>query len=117
MAEPTTSPSTITPEEFVTALRELRRASGLSIRALSKTTGVPTSTLGGYFSGRHAPTHQASWELLLGVLGVVEEQDRSAWVEAARRVLRQKRAAGRVPGPRPHGSSGPSDLVRHVQQD
>ena len=40
---------------FGEALTTLRLRAGLSVRELSRRTGVPSGTLGGYFSGRHLP--------------------------------------------------------------
>ncbi|MCK0112195.1 helix-turn-helix domain-containing protein [Ornithinimicrobium sp. F0845] len=40
---------------FGEALTTLRLRAGLSVRELSRQTGVPSGTLGGYFSGRHLP--------------------------------------------------------------
>lgn len=40
---------------FGEALTTLRLQAGLSVRELSRRTGIPSGTLGGYFSGRHLP--------------------------------------------------------------
>ncbi len=40
---------------FGEALTTLRLRAGLSVRELSRRTGIPSGTLGGYFSGRHLP--------------------------------------------------------------
>ena len=60
-----------------------READGRSVRALAEATGIPASTLGGFFSGRHLPVDTGTWHRLLGELGL----DRSSverWVVAAR---------------------------------
>ena len=59
-----------TEAELIAALREMRARDGRSIRALSAATGIPASTLGGFFSGRHIPVYEDTWRRLLGGLGV-----------------------------------------------
>jgi len=71
----------------------------MSIRQVSRATGIPSATLGGYFSGRHLPTvsQTAAFHVLLEVLGA---DDEAAWqdaLERARRAGRERR--GRTPAP------------------
>jgi WD40 repeat protein/transcriptional regulator with XRE-family HTH domain len=81
-----------TPEFFAAALTRLREHRGLSIRELSKLSGVPVATLGGYFSGRHlpSPTQPA---VLASILHALGESDHDGWRDALQRVRR-------TPGPK-----------------
>lgn len=91
----TVDPAAITDAAgFAAALTRLRTEAGLTVREVSRRTGVPTATLGGYFSGRHLPppTQPAQLATLLQALGV-ESPDHEAWRTALNRVRR-------VPGPR-----------------
>lgn len=89
------SGSTRTTEEFAGALTALRLQSGLTVRAVAKATGLPVSTLGGYFSGRHLPpaTRPDVLESVLDALSVPTAQ-RPGWHEALRRLTRRGAAAG-----------------------
>lgn len=79
---------------FAAALTELRAQVALTIREVSRRTGIPSATLGGYFSGRHLPppTQPAQLVELLTALGVPPEQHEE-WRLALNRVRR-------IPGPR-----------------
>ena len=86
---------------FAAALTALRARAALTIREVSRRTGIPSATLGGYFSGRHLPppTQPAQLAELLDTLGVpAEEHDE--WRTALNRVRR-------VPGPRTAGKVTP----------
>jgi WD40 repeat protein/transcriptional regulator with XRE-family HTH domain len=90
-----------TREEFATTLTALRHRLGLTVRDVSRRTGIPSATLGGYFSGRHLPplSQAESYEALILALGVpASEVD--AWRTALIR-LRQ------LAGPRPGGDVPP----------
>ncbi len=78
-------------EDLARELTLLRRAAGLTIRALARQTGLLPSTLGGYFSGRHRPPLDAL-ERVLAACGV-EDGAREPWRRAA--------LALRRPGRRP----------------
>lgn len=79
-----------TPEEFAAGLTELRQRAGLSIRQLARTTGIPSGTLGGYFSGRHLPPATQPQVLVevLRALSLGDPADLDAWNEALLRVRR-----------------------------
>lgn len=66
----------------VASLRALRMADGRTIRRLSADTGIPASTLGGFFSGRHMPVDRETWRRLMTALGVSETAV-DDWVAAA----------------------------------
>ena len=86
---------------FAAALTELRARVALTIREVSRRTGIPSATLGGYFSGRHLPppTQPAQLAELLTALGVPPEEV-DEWRTALNRVRR-------VPGPRTAGKVVP----------
>ena len=83
-------------EQFAQALSSLREASGQSIRQVARLSGVPSATLGGYFSGRHLPpaTQLSVLDATLGALGVTDPGEQQTWHEALRRV---RRASGKRP--------------------
>ncbi|GAB3860473.1 hypothetical protein GCM10028801_23360 [Nocardioides maradonensis] len=84
--------SLTTRADFAAALTEARVRAGLTIREVSRSTSIPTATLGGYFSGRNLP-QLTQWEAmrdLLVTLGLDEDLD--AWRDAFQRVR-----SGRAP--------------------
>lgn len=94
-----------TPGDLKDALTRLREALGVSIRMLSRSTGIPTATLGGYFSGRYVPplTQPETFERLLVALGV-DRADVPAWREALARV---RRSGSRVAVANPYRGLAP----------
>jgi transcriptional regulator with XRE-family HTH domain/energy-coupling factor transporter ATP-binding protein EcfA2 len=80
----------------------VREVAGLSIRDLAKKTGIPHSTLGGYFSGRHFPPLRIldQLDLLLDVCGVRDREQHDEWKKAFHR-------ARRAHGPRSEDTSAP----------
>jgi WD40 repeat protein/transcriptional regulator with XRE-family HTH domain len=86
---------------FAAELTRLRVRAGMSIREVSRATGIPSATLGGYFSGRHQPSpgHGAQFATLLTALGV-PEAGHAGWWDALARVRK-------VPGPRTVGRPAP----------
>lgn len=87
---------------FAQALTGLRLRAGLSIRDLARATGIPSATLGGYFSGRHLPptTQLQQFEQLLAGLDVTDAVEVEQWREALLRARRSgpARAAALAPG-------------------
>jgi WD40 repeat protein len=87
-------------DDFTQQLRRLQRSAGLSVRAMSRTTGppdgkrIPHTTLGDYVSGRHLPPNLAVLRKLIGACGVIEKELVTAWEEAWER-------ARVAPGPQP----------------
>lgn len=78
-----------TTADFAEALTDLRIRAGLTIRDLSRRTGIPSATLGGYFSGRHLPpaTNPQVLLTLLEALGVPDAQH-ERWLDDLRSVRR-----------------------------
>lgn len=85
-------------QDLAEALTALRQRAGISIRRLSSLTGVPSATLGGYFSGRHLPSVSQGGALadVLAALGVTDPAEVERWFEAVRR-LRARPAASAGP--------------------
>jgi WD40 repeat protein len=82
-------------EDLAAALTVLREQSGMTVRDISRSAGLPVATAGGYFSGRHLPP-LASIELFVRVLTQlgVPEAAQPAWLDA---LTRLRRAPGRRP--------------------
>lgn len=89
-----------TPQEFAEALTALRHRAGISIRKLSSITGIPSATLGGYFSGRHLPSvsQGSALEDLLAALGVTDGDAVEAWFETVRRLRARPAERASAPG-------------------
>ncbi|BBH17172.1 hypothetical protein Back2_14590 [Nocardioides baekrokdamisoli] len=71
----------------------MRNRLGLTVREVAGATGIPTSTLGGYFSGRHLPplTQPKVFATLLGALRIPEVEV-GAWRDALIRARRNGKA-------------------------
>jgi len=84
-----------TAADFAAALTDLRVRAGMSVRDVSRVSGIPPATLGGYFSGRHLPpvTQPRVLARMLQALGV-EACEVEHWRDELVRVRR-------TPGPRP----------------
>ena len=69
----------------------------MTVREVSRATGIPSATLGGWFSGRHLPpaTQPAQLAAVFTVLGV-PDTDLDQWREALHRVRRAGRPRARV---------------------
>lgn len=107
--------SVTTGTQFAAALSELRLRRGRSIRDLARATGIPSATLGGYFSGRHLPpaTQPQVFDTVLDELGVTDPQARIEWLDALARARRDgpARVAGRSTAACPYRGLEPfSDL-------
>lgn len=77
---------------FAERLTQARLDAGLSIRALSRSTGLHAATLGGYFSGRHLPPANRPdvLENILRALGI-EKQDQRMWRDWLQSLHRHRR--------------------------
>src|SRR5690606_22960124 len=84
-----------TRQEFAESLTMLREHAGLTVRQVADAVGVPASTLGGYFSGRHLPPVSQP-RLLPDILRSCGVTDGDA-IEQWRQTLGRLR---RTPGPR-----------------
>ncbi|OIQ92681.1 hypothetical protein GALL_253520 [mine drainage metagenome] len=77
------------------ALTDQRLRAGLSVRDVSKRCGIPVSTLGGYFSGRHLPlaTRPDVLRDLLSALRVAPA-DQAPWQTTLRRQTTSRDGSG-----------------------
>ena len=94
--------------DFGRELTALRERAGLRIRDVGRLSGIPVSTVGDYFSGRHLPAERQQLIRILEVCGETDP-DRIAWWEAA--LQRVRRLPGRRTGTPYRG------LARFEQQD
>jgi len=87
-------------EEFARQLTIARERVGLTVREVAKTAGIPGSTAGGFFSGRHVPALRPPDVLIriLAACGICGVDDVGQWLDAARRV---RRVPGRRSAARP----------------
>jgi len=83
-------------EEFARALGDARARSGMSVRKLGKLLDVPSSTIHGWFTGRHLP-YPRDDDLFRRVLKAVGVDDTEVWWEALDRLRR-----GRSPTESPY---------------
>jgi WD40 repeat protein/transcriptional regulator with XRE-family HTH domain len=102
-----------TLQDFGHELTMLRTCARLTVRQVARAAGLPASTAGDYFSGRHLPADGRP-EQLLGILsacGVTDPAVQEQWVGAAQR-------ARRPPGRRPGGGEVPyRGLARFERED
>lgn len=91
-----------THEEFAHELTLLRKRAGLTVRDVAKRMGVPYTTVGGYFSGRHLPALKppGQFRSLLEACGEADAAAIEEWLEALSRVrLAPGRRAADAPVP------------------
>jgi transcriptional regulator with XRE-family HTH domain len=81
-----------TQADFGRELTALRERAGLKIREVSKAAGIPVSTTGDYFSGRHLPTDR---QQLLRILDVCGEKDAGRIAQWEKALTRARRPPGR----------------------
>ncbi len=89
-----------TQQDFGRELTVLRVRAGLTVRSVARAAGLPASTTGDYFAGRHLPSDP---EQLLGILRACGQTDPAVldrWTSALQR-------ARRPPGRRPSGADAP----------
>jgi len=91
-----------TQQDFGRELTAVRTRAGLTVRQVARAAGLPASTAGDYFSGRHLPP-EGRPEQLSGILRACGETDPEVlarWMSAVQR-------ARRPPGRRPGGADAP----------
>ncbi len=92
----TVDPRTIaTPDDLAVALSALRARAALTVRDLARRADIPSSTVGGYLSGRHLPppTQPDLVARLLLALSVPADQH-DEWLDALWRVRSWRRGPG-----------------------
>ncbi|MHB1874389.1 MAG: nSTAND1 domain-containing NTPase [Streptosporangiaceae bacterium] len=101
-----------TQQDFGQALTELRLAAGLTVRQVARATGLPASTTGDYFSGRHLPGVAAQDQVvsILRACGQENHQVWARWLDALQRARRQ-------PGKRPASAAPYRGLARFERDD
>jgi WD40 repeat protein/transcriptional regulator with XRE-family HTH domain len=102
-----------TQQDFGRELTAIRTRAGLTVRQVARAAGLPVSTTGDYFSGRHLPADGRP-EQLFGILRACGETDPAVlarWMSALQR-------ARRPPGRRPGGADTPyRGLARFERED
>ncbi|WP_433606085.1 tetratricopeptide repeat protein [Dactylosporangium sp. CA-139114] len=94
---------------FARELSLLRDGAALTIRDVAARSGVPASTLGGYFAGTHLPGRSPAgqFERILAACGATDPAVVAQWLLGLRRARR-----GRPSAPPPAPPSVPSPAVR-----
>jgi WD40 repeat protein len=92
----------LTRRDFAVALTMVRDQAGLTVRDVARAAGLPDSTVGGYYSGRHLPASKPPTILvsILHACGVTDPAEIDQWL----RTLSRVRLA---PGRRPAGAPVP----------
>ena len=86
-----------TQQDFGRELTAVRARVGLTVRQVARAAGLPVSTAGDYFSGRHLPADGRP-EQLLGILRACGETDPAVLARWQDALQRAKRPSGRRPG-------------------
>jgi WD40 repeat protein len=89
-----------TQHDFGRELTQARQQAGRTVREVARAAGIPPSTAGDYFAGRHLPPATQP-ELLGRILRACGETDparQAAWADALARI---RRGPGRRPASRP----------------
>ena len=93
------------PQDFGRELSLARQQAGLTIREVARASGIPASTVGDYFAGRHLPPARRP-ELLTSVLaacGLTDPGQADRWQKALNRIRRMPgRPPSRGPAPASH---------------
>jgi len=101
-----------TQQDFGRELTALRSLAGLTVRQVARVAGLPISTTGDYFSGRHLPGNAQPEQLirLLQACGVTDTAEQTRWLDALRR-------ARRSPGRKMPADSPYRGLARFEPED
>jgi WD40 repeat protein len=92
----------VTPQDFGRELTLLRSQADLTVRQVARAAGLPASTAGDYFSGRHLPAAGQAGALhkILAACGETDPDRVARWTSALGRARRQ-------PGRRALGADAP----------
>ena len=79
-----------TQQDFGRELTAVRALAGLTVRQVARAAGLPISTTGDYFSGRHLPGNAQPEQLirLLQACGISDGAAQAQWLDALRRARR-----------------------------
>ena len=102
-----------TQQDFGRELAAVRRNAGLTVRQVARAAGLPVSTAGDYFSGRHLPPDGRAGQLveILRACGETDPAVLARWTSALQR-------AKRPPGRRAAGADAPyRGLARFERED
>jgi len=101
-----------TQQDFGRELTAVRSLAGLTVRQVARAAGLPISTTGDYFSGRHLPGNAQPEQLvrLLHTCGVTDAAEQTRWLDALRR-------ARRSPGRKMPADSPYRGLARFEPED
>lgn len=101
-----------TRQDFARELTALRERASLTVRDVARAVGVPSGTIGGYFSGRHLPPLKPPDQLsnILQACGVTDQAVIDEWLETLNRLRR-------TPGPRPADTVVPYRGLASFQPD
>jgi len=102
-----------TQQDFGRELSALKKRAGLTVRKVARATGLPVSTVGDYFSGRHLPAGGRPDQLagILRACGVTDDDLVTRWTDALQRA---RRPPGRRPG---HADAPYRGLARFEPED
>ncbi|GAB1821038.1 tetratricopeptide repeat protein [Herbidospora sp. RD11066] len=105
--------SIATRHDLGRALTQIRVEAMLTVRDIELLTGIPVSTLGGYFAGRHLPPLKSNnLPLILRVCGVREPADINRWMSMLRRIHRGAHAS--IEAAEPADSGDPQDSATMI---
>ena len=101
-----------TQQDFGRELTNLRTVAGLTVRQVAQASGLPISTTGDYFSGRHLPGSSQPDQLIrmLQACGLTDAAEQAQWLDALRR-------ARRSPGKRKPADAPYRGLARFEPED
>jgi WD40 repeat protein/transcriptional regulator with XRE-family HTH domain len=77
-----------TQQDFGRELAALRARAGLTVREAARAAGIPVSTTGDYFSGRHLPADRQQLARILRACGETDPARLARWAAALQRARR-----------------------------
>ncbi|MGE5156004.1 MAG: tetratricopeptide repeat protein [Betaproteobacteria bacterium] len=97
----------VTKRDFARELSELREDAGVTVRQVASAVRAASSTVGGYFSGKHLPAPRPAdlLDRILAACGVVDAAEVDRWRQALRRA---RRGTGELASPSTEGDDPPS---------
>lgn len=103
---------------FARELTKARHAAELSVREVARRAGIPASTAGDYFAGRHLPsiTQPETFDAVLAACGISEPTKVRRWHERLNRAheARETRPGWRALPQRDLGAPGTTAALREL---